>query len=171
MDKSNGLRAAEIDPLEAGETVTLRNGYHETSVKVRINKNGVISARTYRRECRELCEAEQSRDQCRCEGPHGDPTFALVPLGHVERCEWQVCRRPAKRAPSRALKAATFTFQKVIPYCLRPIPYVFAGLFVYSGFLLRWVLGVCVFCVKFGVAGGIIAFCVYVGIVATAMFD
>ena len=53
MDNSNGLRAAVIDPLEAGETVTLHNAYHETSAKVRVNKNGVLSARMYRRACRE----------------------------------------------------------------------------------------------------------------------
>ena len=175
MEKSSERRAPAIEPLEAGETVTLHNTYHETTANVRVNKNGVIAARAYRKLCRNLCEAELTRDQCQCEGPHGDPTFALVPLRHVGGCEWQICRRPSKRAPSRAGKvargAAGFTFNQAAPWLLRMSLLLFAGLFVYAGFLLRWLLSVCVFGVKYSVAGGIIAFCVYVAVLATAMFD
>ncbi len=83
----------------------------------------------------DLCEAAKIRDNCTCNGPHGDPDHVLIPLGHpLDRCEWHICKRPASVAPSRAAEIATqvghFTF-------LVAVPYMVAGLFVLSWALLR----------------------------------
>lgn len=157
----------DVESLAVGEKVVLRNAYHETTTNVTVNKNGVIAARTYRRACRELCEAEEHRDACGCNGPHTDPDIALVPLGSPTSCEWQVCRRPPRHRPSRVGKAArttaAFTFLTVVPY-------VIVHSWFYLGKLLSLSLGVCVLGVKAGFYAAIIGFGVYCACLASAMF-
>ncbi|MDZ4250280.1 MAG: hypothetical protein U0990_09355 [Candidatus Nanopelagicales bacterium] len=153
-----GPRLAPVEALEPGERVTIRNAYHDTTAACTVNKHGRLSARSFRALCVHLCAAVATRDLCKCEGPHGDPDYAFVPLGgDLTRCEWQICRRPPARAPSRAGAVAMgigrFAFLTALPYVvavawvlgvgiLRRTPRMigFTVKLLAFGFVLFWVL-------------------------------
>ncbi len=128
-------RLTRAESVEPGSAVEFRNDFHGTTAKCKVRKNGTISARVYRRMCVELCEAAKLRDSCGCNGPHGDPDHVLIPLGHpLDRCEWQVCKRPTAVEPSRAATIAKGLGRFIF---LLALPYIVAAILVLCGALLR----------------------------------
>lgn len=126
---------ARANAVEPGTAVEFRNEFYDTTGKCKVRKNGTISARVYRRMRVDLCEAAKLRDSCGCNGPHGDPNHVLIPLRHpLDRCEWQVCKRPAAVEPTGTAAIAKgvgrFTF-------LVALPYMVAATWVLGGAILR----------------------------------
>ena len=129
------VRVASAEAVEPGSTIVFHNEFHNTTAKCKVRPNGTISARIYRRICVDLCEAAKIRDTCSCKGPHGDPQHVLIPLGHpLDRCEWQVCKRPAAVEPSRAAAMAIGVGRFIF---LVALPYVVAVTWVLGGAILR----------------------------------
>lgn len=119
--RGGAVRVARANAVEPGTAVEFRNEFYDTTGKCKVRKNGTISARVYRRMRVDLCEAAKLRDSCGCNGPHGDPNHVLIPLGHpLDRCEWQVCKRPAAVEPTGTAAIAKgvgrFTFLVALPY-------------------------------------------------------
>lgn len=148
------VRVASAEAVEPGTAIEFHNDFHDTTAKCQVRKDGTISARVYRRVCVDLCEAAKLRDSCGCNGPHGDPHHVLIPLGHpLDRCEWQVCKRPAAVEPSRAAAIAKgvgrFTF-------LVALPYMVAATWVLGGVVLRRLPRMVGFVFKLGAFGFVI---------------
>lgn len=151
---AGSARLTTAEALEPGTAVEFRNEFHDTTAKCKVRKNGTISARVYRRLSVELCEAAKIRDLCGCNGPHGDPSHVLIPLGHpLDRCEWQVCQRPAAVEPSRTAAIAKgvgrFTF-------LVALPYMVAATWILGGVVLRRLPRMVGFVFKLGAFGFVI---------------
>lgn len=162
------LRMPQVEVSEPGAQVVIHNAFHDTSTKCTVRKNGTISARTYRRICRSLCEAVTTKDACGCDGPNGDPDYAFIPVGRdTATCEWQVCRRPAKQAKSSVGRAVMATGGFLFG---RAVPYAIAGLVVYGGAVLQLAISACTFGIKWAIIGTILAYCVYNVLVVTAIF-